>query len=528
MATTPRQRVVDDTDPSIQYGANGWFVVPPETLGGVGNFGPIFNESSHATTSSDSSLSFAFNGTSLNVVGTIMVSTDTNNVTDPTWDCFVDKIKIPKPNPTFKFPENNWALCSQPTIAPGAHELTVQVQSKGKTFYLDYLVYTPMPEDVFADSVMIYRNTDPAVSFGSGWGTFGGENGTQTAGAQVALNFHGTRVSMYGFVPTELPHNATWGTWSIDGGSPQNFTLIGLDRPKSATSYNRIFFTTPLLSPTPHNLVVTYGGDSAHTPLTVQGFYVTNTTSLADASTTGSTPARSSYASSPSTSVLPPQHLNTGPIVGGVIGALILILVILGALFLWQRKRRRRTADETAANPYPMDAADGAAPASGAGSAYVYSPVPGQSQRHGTSSGSRSHPDTDSRPSTTYPYVHRMAPSHTNPSDTTNSRSQTHMHQLSGTSGSAAPGPQTAGAVSAVLAHGSTRTTGMLAPDATPAPSHIIPPSKLSRERELPLPTTRGAGESVPADAVVVRHEDSGVRMREPEIVELPPGYSPD
>ncbi|KAJ6594896.1 hypothetical protein B0H19DRAFT_1247528 [Mycena capillaripes] len=36
--------------------------------------------------------------------------------------------------------------------------------------------------------------------------------------------------------------------------------------------------TTPTISSGPHNLVVQYGGDSDHTPLVVQNFYVTTTT----------------------------------------------------------------------------------------------------------------------------------------------------------------------------------------------------------------------------------------------------------
>lgn len=63
MSATPRRIVVDDTDPSIQYGPNGWYVADPTKLNGLGNFGPIFNGSSHATTTSGSALSFNFNGT---------------------------------------------------------------------------------------------------------------------------------------------------------------------------------------------------------------------------------------------------------------------------------------------------------------------------------------------------------------------------------------------------------------------------------------------------------------------------------
>jgi hypothetical protein len=120
-----------------------------------------------------------------------MVTTDANNMTDPSWDCFVDEIKISNPQPTFKFPENNWVLCEQPQISSGSHILTIQVQSKAHPFYFDYLVYTPPPGASFESAVLIYPNTDPSVSFGSGWSAFGSENGTNSNGAQVAVNFHG-------------------------------------------------------------------------------------------------------------------------------------------------------------------------------------------------------------------------------------------------------------------------------------------------------------------------------------------------
>jgi hypothetical protein len=74
-----------------------------------------------------------------------MVTTDANNVTDPSWNCFVDEIKISNPEPTFKFPEDNWLLCEQPEISSGSHILTIQVQSKGRAFCFDCLVCTPAP-----------------------------------------------------------------------------------------------------------------------------------------------------------------------------------------------------------------------------------------------------------------------------------------------------------------------------------------------------------------------------------------------
>ncbi|KAJ7642173.1 hypothetical protein FB45DRAFT_863226 [Roridomyces roridus] len=57
-ALPPRQVIVDDTDPSIQYNAQDWFVADPGALNN-GNFGEIYNNTSHATTSSNARFTLA-------------------------------------------------------------------------------------------------------------------------------------------------------------------------------------------------------------------------------------------------------------------------------------------------------------------------------------------------------------------------------------------------------------------------------------------------------------------------------------
>ncbi|KAJ7439766.1 hypothetical protein FB451DRAFT_145463 [Mycena latifolia] len=360
MATSPtiRQVLVDDTDAAIQYGPVGWFPADPSTLTG-GNFGPIYNGTSSATTS-NSNLTFAFNGTSILVQGTIKVATDANNATDPTWSCLVDGITIPSPDPTFSSQENNWPLCRQDTIASGSHVLTVQVTSKGRPFFLDSLVYTPPENALFESAVLIYPHWDPTINFTSGWKE-DGEELTQTQNAQVTLSFHGTSASLLGHIPNQYPPNATSASYTIDGGAPVTFPLKGLASAQSSTQYNSLLFTTPTLSNGPHNLTVTHSGDVDHTPLVVKWFYVTNTTSDPLVSqqpvSSGTMP---SPTSSSSPSITPISRSKTGAIVGEVVGSLIL-LALLAGLFVWRHRKRRRRGTGGAlasAEPYSITRAE--------------------------------------------------------------------------------------------------------------------------------------------------------------------------
>ncbi|KAJ7642123.1 hypothetical protein FB45DRAFT_1054441 [Roridomyces roridus] len=72
-----RQVIVDNTDPSIRYNGADWFPTDVRTLNN-GHFGPVFNATSHATTSSNTEFSFTFNGTSIMVQGNIDMTIDPN------------------------------------------------------------------------------------------------------------------------------------------------------------------------------------------------------------------------------------------------------------------------------------------------------------------------------------------------------------------------------------------------------------------------------------------------------------------
>ncbi|KAJ6453496.1 hypothetical protein C8R47DRAFT_997678 [Mycena vitilis] len=477
-SASDRQIVVDDTDPAIRYGKSGWSSTTSlAQLSTAGNFGPPYNSSQHFT-ASNAVFTYGFNGTSIVMSGTLNVTQDTTTgAFDPTWTCLLDEIAIPLPNPTFD-PAH---LCRQTQLTAGSHNLTVQVQSKGQAFYFDHLMYTPLPGLNFESAVEYYQTTDPGVSYGSGWAVSKATNSTtsepqtQTHGAQVALNFYGTSVSPYSVIPAEVAHPGTSGTYTIDNGSPVTFELAGIPDGSTTTMYNMSLFTTPFVANGLQNLVMTYGGDAAHTPLAVSGFYVTSNNGTLPSTSSVSSPVASSSPSSVTLTATTPRHSSSGAIAGGVIGGLLLLAFAAG-LALWLRKHNHQQRDmEAATVPRPMDMGNGEAHLTHA--QYNYSPVP--------------------RPPLLLPESAGSSGGYT---ETTSSHGGSlHSGDMQLSSGS-----RTDLVASQETAHG-----------------------KIARETAA----TRHPGH--PEDVVLVRHEDSGRRLAQsdppvPQIVDLPPGYTPE
>ncbi|KAG6873170.1 hypothetical protein C0995_002019 [Termitomyces sp. Mi166 len=340
MVSPPRQIVVDDADSQIHYFGSGWF----EDEGSqdkVGNFGPTYKTTSHGTKGNDS-ISFSFVGSSVTVWGTTSLKQVDNGTSfDPSWECFVDQISIGATKP-FQFPENNWVLCEEETITDGVHVITINVTSTGNTFWFDYITYTPSPSTSYETAVLLVQNTDSAMIYGAGWGALGGTaNMTTKVGSEAIFSFVGTSLTWVGFIPTELPHNASKASYSIDNRASVNFPLNGLSPTATTTIYNQVFFTTPDLAIGPHTILITYeGGNGPSTPLTLDYLFVTNTSMPApltsSASVTASFPVVSS---NPTQSPMVHSRTPVGPIVGGVVGSLSAIAILLSVFWCWRRRR---------------------------------------------------------------------------------------------------------------------------------------------------------------------------------------------
>ncbi|KAG6845575.1 hypothetical protein H0H87_007254 [Tephrocybe sp. NHM501043] len=299
MSLPNRRAVIDDSDIRIRYDGAGWVQDISGGQDGTGTYGATYNHTLH-TTKANGSLAFSFEGTSIQVYGTVNLSPTYNAsiVSDPSfqppWECFIDNISIgaSKPSP---FQENNWVFCENDHLNDGSHELKLNINMKqGTTFWLDYLQYTPSqtPENGL---VVLVDNSDPSLSYDSTWqGVESTATMTTTQGGKVTFNFNGTQLTWIGVIPIDYPGNGSSASYSVDNGTPTSFDLVGHPATDGTSRYNQIFFTTPKLSPGSHNLSVTYNGNSQLTPLTLDYIYLTTSTSTSSSGPATTSPSSSS------------------------------------------------------------------------------------------------------------------------------------------------------------------------------------------------------------------------------------------
>jgi hypothetical protein len=139
------------------------------------------------------------------------------------------------------------------------------------------------------------------------------------------------------------------GTYSIDGGQPVPFNLVGLAEEAKESAYNRKFFTTPVVDSSRHTLTVTFLGSHSTTPLTLDYLYITNGTLAASSNGTPNSSiaitaiTTASGATDTNTAGTAGDRgnsgLNMGALLGGIFGGLGLVIIIAGA-FLYRRHQR--------------------------------------------------------------------------------------------------------------------------------------------------------------------------------------------
>ncbi|TFK44043.1 hypothetical protein BDQ12DRAFT_740375 [Crucibulum laeve] len=337
----PRRIIVDDTDNSIRYSGDGWFQ-DHGSRDSFGNLGPTYLHTLHGV-NNNASFSFSFTGSTVIVQGTINL-TNTSGVIDPTWECFVDGLRIGPASFPGPSQFNNWALCDNgdSNLVDRPHELTVNVSSRGNTFWLDSIQYVPSSQVPLDDKTVRLDDSDPSIKL-DGWEPLGDVAVmTQKAGATMTMDFVGKSLSWFSFIPTELPHIACNASYTIDGGNAQLFVVPAISN-SSPGQFNKEFFTTADLTPGPHRLVVTHHGTSTETPLTLDYIYVTNG-SLPTSSTSSSSSLQST--SSPTPTLPSNKNIPIGPIAGGVTLGVI-CLGIFAAIIFFRRRRIKSSASYT-------------------------------------------------------------------------------------------------------------------------------------------------------------------------------------
>ncbi|KAF8801613.1 hypothetical protein BYT27DRAFT_7197850 [Phlegmacium glaucopus] len=517
--TVPRSIIVDDVDSRIQY-TGPWF--PDEgSQDSVGNYGPPYQSTMHGT-KSNASLSFAFNGTQIRVVGSNNIRND-SGVLDPTWQCFIDNISIGASTP-FQYPENNWEFCEQNTLLDGPHILTVNATVlKSQTFWIDNIQYVPSASVSLDQAAIVVDSVDPQLQYGQGWQALGGNaNMTTVAGSIFTFDFIGVSLSWYGYIPMELPLGSSPATYSIDGQTPINFLLKGIPE-NTSTTYNQKFFETAQLPAGHHTLKAVYEGNNS-TPLTLDYLVIQNGT-LASTTTSGSSHATSSSitgdgagngtsgASGASTRSTP-----IGAIAGGVIGGLALtVFIIFGFLLLRRRQKRAAEAIVISSTPQPFN----------------YTPL--------------YPPSTTLNPSSSGGISHSRAPQITHIGNAVTYGTKGHIY---GSTPSLSASPDAIAHTTNLrpvppLHKSPLATINSLLPTLPPVASHLSPlplPSEINREAEgLAVLGRQRRGDGPPAMVSmqstdtrsppnILLHEDSGIRMppSTPTTMEVPPLYTAD
>ncbi|KAH9477969.1 hypothetical protein JR316_0010202 [Psilocybe cubensis] len=260
--------------------------------------------------------------------------TDDSGVTDPNWECFIDNISIGRSLGPSTLVGNYWTMCEHHQLVDGFHYLTLNATVvKGQTCWIDEIQYISSYMDIDSQNADIYvDNLDPAFEFSQGWGDFEGfVNTTNTNHASVSFPFTGVSVEWYAYVSSSpsIPANATY---SVDNEDPVTFLIRG---DPQANKFNQLLFRTRQYTPGPHVLSVTYLGDSTTTPLTLDWLIVQNITNLLNNN-------GNSNLNEPES----PAHSKVGPIVGGVLGGLVIIGVITAALFYTRRRKAKKQKQE--------------------------------------------------------------------------------------------------------------------------------------------------------------------------------------
>ncbi|KAJ7055767.1 hypothetical protein C8F01DRAFT_1157632 [Mycena amicta] len=354
--------VVDDDDLRVVY-SGGW-----DKAGSSEEFA----STTHCSTTVGSTASFTFVGTSVTVYGTYA-----SNSILATFSFVLDN--SPSGQGTFTPPANttsdvhHFPFFNSGTLTNASHTLVIRQTAVDTRciLFLDFITYTPTTGGA---STYFVDDRDTNIVYQPAWSMFGAEQdfmhtsqSSPSAGAKLTYTFEGRGISYYG---GDTAGNKTKASIALDGGPPTIFVP-----PPTAGVVNNKYYDSGVLADGKHTLVVTAVNDdpiwvdyllvvpplisaSSPSPPTSSSTTTTTgsagaggtsstTTSSAGAGGTSTTSTRSAGASGTSSPDTNPVHRSSsskaGPIAGGVIGGIfLLVCVAFLALFCVRRRQRRQ------------------------------------------------------------------------------------------------------------------------------------------------------------------------------------------
>ena len=169
----------------------------------------------------------------------------------------------------------------------------------------------------------------------------------------------GNSVEFTAYLTSQMPRAAGSGSYSVDGGPAVTFPIPAWTSgfrgmPSNETIFRVPLFTTPSVSPGHHTLEVINLGNAETSPLSIDYIYVSHgdvdgVTATAKPNPppagTGTSSNPSSSTGTQTTTIAAAQKTNLGPIIGGVVGGVVVLSLVAFLLFLW-RKRSKRPAAE--------------------------------------------------------------------------------------------------------------------------------------------------------------------------------------
>ncbi|KAF7334558.1 hypothetical protein MVEN_02285700 [Mycena venus] len=322
--------LVDDSDPLVNY-STSW--VRPS----IGQ-SEEFNGTVHEPLALGESATLAFNGTSITVFGTIASNGDAGMHFSidggPPGSFDVDAQSAQGHNMRF------W---TSPALEDTLHNFTIIVDHDSligttRTLFLDYFVYTTT--STAGKSVLIDDSETGVITYSPDWkadtNSDGSLNRTQhvtgSADSWVTLSFEGTQISFFG--PKSMPSSVI-----IDESQTK---LTTQQIPKNPNP----LFQSPVLPQGNHTMNITFGNST-----TIDYFLVTTELDppllSPSSSSVGLTDPEPTGVSNPPAGAPPgglqmSKPLPIAAIVGGTVGGLMMLALILAAIFIRKRSRRRQ------------------------------------------------------------------------------------------------------------------------------------------------------------------------------------------